>query len=116
MLGRLGVPPRLAIALAAMGAICPPLAPAASPNGPCGTPPCYSEFTVDGNPPPAGLSLNVMSQPSNGFIQMLLTTGAFNFELSPTLTNNSTVHVKLNLGTYDPVVFATTGNVVSYSE
>jgi hypothetical protein len=92
------------------------LVPTASANGPCGAPPCYSEFTVDGQPPPAGLSLNVMTQPQNGYIQMLLTTPPFNFELSSVLNNNSNVHVKLNLGTYDPVVFATTGNVVSYSE
>jgi hypothetical protein len=88
------------------------LAPAAHANGACGTPPCYTDFTVDGGPPPAGVSLNVMEQ--GGMVQVLLVSGGFNFELSPALGNDSQVHYTLNLGEYDPAAFVTTGQITSY--
>jgi hypothetical protein len=89
------------------------LAPSAHANGACGTPPCYTEFTVDGGAPPPGVSLNVME--AGGMVQAMLVTGGFNFELSPALSNDSVVHYTLNLGEYDPAAFVTTGLISSYS-
>src|SRR5690349_16978121 len=82
-------------------------------GGQCGTAPCWSTFTVNGNAPPAGISLSLNS--SSGQISVSITkTGAT--ELSPSITTSDVIHMVLNLGTFDPVVFGTTGLISSYSE
>jgi HYR domain/Fibronectin type III domain len=86
---------------------------ARSLNGLCGSPPCFTTFTVDGGAPPPGVGLSVSTLGAN--VQVSVTNGGSN-ELSPAITPNDTIHMVLNLGTYDPVVFGTTGLVTSYSE
>jgi hypothetical protein len=79
----------------------------------CGAPPCWTTFTVNGGAPPAGVSLTLTSQGGNIMVSV---TSSGATELSPALTANDTIHAVLNLGTYDPVVFGTTGLVSSYAE
>lgn len=82
-------------------------------GGQCGTAPCWSTFTVNGGAPPAGISLSLNS--SSGQISVSITkTGAT--ELSPSITTSDVIHMVLDIGTFDPVVFGTTGLVSSYSE
>ncbi|MHB8470403.1 MAG: hypothetical protein ACYDCH_11720, partial [Gaiellaceae bacterium] len=83
--------------------------------GQCGSPavtPCWTTFQVDGGAPPAGLQLVTSSSGGNVLVQ--LTRNNSN-ELSPSVSTGSLVHMVINLGTYDPVVFGTTGLIESYS-
>jgi len=82
-------------------------------GGACGVAPCYSAFTVNGNAPPAGVSLTLTS--ASGQIQVSISKSG-STELSPAITTNDTIHMVLDLGTFDPVVFGTTGLISSYSE
>lgn len=82
-------------------------------GGACGTAPCYTAFTVNGGSPPAGVGLSLNS--SNGQVQVSLTNSG-QTELSPALTTSDTIHMVLNVGSFDPVVFGTTGLISAFSE
>jgi hypothetical protein len=101
------------LACATAGALAPS-ANADSGAYQCGThaPPCWTEFTVDGGAPPA--AVNLMIQQGGGNIQLSLMNSG-NFDLAPALSNDSAVHIAVDVGTYDPAVFATTGYVDSYA-
>lgn len=83
-------------------------------GGQCGSPPCWSTFTINGSASiPSGVALSLNS--SNGQVQVSLTKSN-QTELSPSVTTNDTIHMVLNLGTFDPVVFGTTGLISGFSE
>ena len=83
-------------------------------GGQCGAPPCWSTFTVNGSATlPAGISLSLNS--SSGQIQVSLTKSGAT-DLSPSVTTSDAIHMVLNVGTFDPVVFGTTGLISSFSE
>lgn len=80
--------------------------------------PCWTAFQVDGGAPPATLQLQLLTSGSNLQVQLKYGSPA-DLELSPggsPITNSSVVHMVINLGTYDPVVFGTTGLIQSFSE
>jgi beta-lactam-binding protein with PASTA domain len=86
----------------------------------CGSAPCWTEFTVDGNAPDANLVVELSNDGSN--IMLQLTNAAagpfslYRWDIASLLPNGneSVIHLVLNLGSYNPVVFATTGDVQSY--
>lgn len=88
--------------------------PPALQPGECGTPPCWTAFTVDGQPP-TGITADFSS--SGGNILMFIQNQGppSSYELSPSLTSSSLIHLEVNVGTYYPAAFATTGNVQSYT-
>jgi len=82
-------------------------------GGLCGSPPCYTSFTVNGNSPPAGIGLSLNS--GSGQVQVSVTK-TNQTELSPSVTTSDTIHMVLNVGSFDPVVFGTTGLISGFSE
>jgi len=83
-------------------------------GGACGSPPCYSAFTVNGSASlPAGVSLSLSS--SSGQISVNL-TNSNSVDLTGAISTSDAIHLVLNVGSFDPVVFGTTGLVSSMSE
>ncbi|HVH51428.1 MAG TPA: hypothetical protein VM690_04735, partial [Gaiellaceae bacterium] len=83
-------------------------------GGQCGSPPCWSTFTINGSASlPSGVTLSLNS--GTGQIQVSLMKSN-QTELSPSVTTSDTIHMVLNLGTFDPVVFGTTGLISGLSE
>ncbi|HET8892833.1 MAG TPA: fibronectin type III domain-containing protein [Gaiellaceae bacterium] len=83
-------------------------------GGQCGSPPCWTTFTINGSASlPSGVTLSLNS--GSGQIQVSLQKSN-QTELSPAVAVSDTIHMVLNLGAFDPVVFGTTGLISAFSE
>ncbi|HKI92562.1 MAG TPA: hypothetical protein VJ986_09690, partial [Gaiellaceae bacterium] len=88
-------------------------------NQQCGSPavpPCWTTFTINGNSPPAGVELQLFMSGGIMQVQVQDTNASDPNELGADVPTGATVHAVLDLGSYDPVVFAGTGLVTAYSE
>ncbi len=88
--------------------------PRPAATGLCGSPPCYTAFTVNGGPPPGTVSLTVTNIGGNQLQIQLANSG--NIDLSGAIGTNDAIHLVLDIGSFDPVVFGTTGFVTGFSE
>ena len=82
-------------------------------GGACGVAPCYSTFTVNGGAPAGTLALSLTA--SSGQISINLTKSG-GFDLTGAIGTTDTIHMVLNVGSFDPVVYGTTGLVSAFSE
>src|SRR5438477_1716370 len=84
--------------------------------GLCGSPPCYtSATTIAGSTTfPTNVALS-LTGPTNGQIQVSMTLSNGQ-DLTGALSTSTAVHLVLDVGSFDPVIFGTAGLVSSFSE
>src|SRR5438552_19204047 len=85
-------------------------------GGLCGSPPCYTAATTINSSAtfPTNVALS-LTGPTNGQIQVSMTLSNAQ-DLTGALSTSTPVHLVLDVGSFDPVVFGKEGLGLSFSE